>query len=108
MNKLDRLEEIKKMIKTDPNDSFLTYALALEYEKIGKINKAIDIIEALIKTDPDYLGAYYKLGQLYEIKNNLKAAEKIYRKGIELAEEKNDNKTKGELEEALWLIEEEE
>lgn len=107
MSNSDRLEEIKKMMKTDPNDSFLTYALALEYEKIGDIDKAISIIEELIKTDPNYLGAYYKLGQLFETKDDLSAAETVYRKGIELAEAKNDNKTKGELEEALWLIEEE-
>lgn len=107
MSNSDRLEEIKKMMKTDPNDSFLTYALALEYEKIGDINKAISIIEQLTVEDPDYLGAYYKLGQLFEAQDKIEAAEKIYRKGIELANAKNDNKTKGELEEALWLIEEE-
>lgn|SRR5690554_3840100 len=107
MSQSDRIEEIKKMMKTDPNDSFLTYALALEYEKIGDVSKAISIIEELIKNDPDYLGAYYKLGQLFEAKDDLTAAEKIYRKGIDLATAKNDYKTKGELEEALWLIEEE-
>lgn len=107
MSNSDRLEEIKKMMKTDPNDSFLTYALALEYEKIGDTQKAISIIEQLTVEDPDYLGAYYKLGQLYESQDKIEAAEKIYRKGIELADAKNDSKTKGELEEALWLIEEE-
>lgn len=107
MSNPDRLEEIKKMMKTDPNDSFLTYALALEYEKIGDINKAISIIEQITIEDPDYLGSYYKLGQLYESQEKIDAAEKIYRKGIELAEAKNDNKAKGELEEALWLIEDE-
>ncbi|MAY83756.1 MAG: hypothetical protein CMP59_06435 [Flavobacteriales bacterium] len=104
---MSRVEEIKKMLKTDPKDSFLYYALALEYEKEGKSEKAIDTIEELMSDDPDYLGAYYKLGQLYEAKDNLKKARHIYKVGIKLADQQKDNKAKGELEEALWLIEEE-
>ena len=104
---MSRVDEIKKMLKSDPTDSFLSYALALEYEKAEQPKEAIDIIEALIKNDPNYLGAYYKLGQLYEAKDELDKAQKIYQVGIKLATEKQDNKAKGELEEALWLIEEE-
>lgn len=104
---MSRVEEIKKMLKTDPEDSFLTYALALEHEKSGNLSTAIKIIENLIKTNPDYLGAYYKLGQLYETIDKSGKAIEVYTKGIELANEKEDNKTKGELEEALWLIEDE-
>ena len=102
---MSRIDEIKKMLKTDKQDSFLTYALALEHEKVGENKEAISIIEGLIKTDPNYLGAYYKLGALYEGKNKMEKAMGIYRTGIKLANEKNDNKAKGELEEALWLIE---
>lgn len=104
---MSRVDEIKKMLKTDPKDSFLTYALALEYEKAEKPKEAIKIIEGLIQHDPNYLGAYYKLGQLYEAQDKLAKAQKIYSTGIKLATEKQDNKAKGELEEALWLIEEE-
>lgn len=94
-------------MKTDPKDSFLKYALALEHEKSGELKMATKIIENLIAQDPNYLGAYYKLGQLYEQNQKFDRAIKIYNKGIQLADEKNDNKCKGELEEALWLIEEE-
>ncbi|MFT5667905.1 MAG: tetratricopeptide (TPR) repeat protein [Vicingaceae bacterium] len=104
---MNRIEEIKKMLKTDKQDSFLTYALALEHEKVGNTREAISIIEELIKVDPAYLGAYYKLGALYESKGKFDKAISIYNVGIKLANEKNDNKTKGELEEALWLIDEE-
>ena len=103
----NRVDEIKKMLKTDPNDSFLTYALALEHEKAGDVKAAVKILEELNRQDPDYLGSYYRLGQLYENSNKADKAIAIYRSGIKLADEKNDFKAKGELEEALWLIEEE-
>lgn len=102
----NRVDEIKKMLKTDPNDSFLTYALALEHEKAGDVKAAIKILEELNRQDPEYLGSYYKLGQLYENNNKANKAISIYRAGIKLADEKSDYKAKGELEEALWLIEE--
>lgn len=103
---MSRVDEILKMLKTDSKDSFLCYALALEYEKVGDTKKAISTIEELISNDPDYLGAYYKLGQLYEKSDNLEKARKIYTHGIQLSNDKKDFKSKGELEEALWLIEE--
>ena len=71
---MNRIEEIKKMLKTDKQDSFLTYALALEHEKVGNIKEAISIIEELIKVDPAYLGAYYRLGALYESKGKFDKA----------------------------------
>lgn len=101
----NRIAQIKKMMETDPHDSFLVYALALEQEKEGKLKAAIKTIENLMQKDPEYLGAYYKLGKLYESIKDEEAAKKAYVKGIELATKKDDNKSRGELEEALWLIE---
>ena len=36
----DRLKLIKEMLETNPDDSFLKYAAALEYETDGKIKKS--------------------------------------------------------------------
>ncbi|MDB9775858.1 tetratricopeptide repeat protein [Vicingaceae bacterium] len=102
---MDRIDQITEMLAKDPSDDFLHYALALEYDKKGEIEKAISIITNLLKSSPEYLGSYYKLGQLFEEKGQIANAIEIYKKGILLADEKNDNKAKGELNEALWLIE---
>lgn len=105
---MDRIDQISEMLAKDPTDDFLHYALALEYEKQGDKEKAITMITDLLTKSPDYLGGYYKLGQLFEEKGEFKKAIAIYQKGILLADEKKDTKAKGELNEALWLIEEEE
>ncbi len=105
---IDRLELIEEMRKKNPNDSFLAYAAALEYQKKGKNTRAISIIEELLKRDPEYLGAYYQLGKLYEEEGDLDKAKKTYKNGKLKAREKQDAKTIGELTEALMFLDEDE
>lgn len=100
-----RLDYILQMLKAEPNDTFLRYALSLEYAKLNELEKAIDTIETLLKDDSDYLGAYYQLGKLYEQTGNVTLAIDTYKKGIIIAKKQNNRKTLGELNEALFLIE---
>lgn len=92
------------MLQTNPNDSFLKYAAALEYEKDGDIKNAIQIVQQLLDYDADYLGAYYKLGKLFEIEGREDEAIAIYRKGLDVSRKTSDLKTEGELTEALMLL----
>lgn len=99
-----RLQLIEEMLREDPGDSFLQYAAALEHEKIGDTDKAIQLLDELLKRDPEYLGAYYQLGKMLESKNCMDRAAAIYRAGIEKASQQNNSKAKGELSEALMLL----
>ena len=92
------------MLQTNPNDSFLKYAAALEYEKTGNASKAIATIKDLLEHDQNYLGAYYKLGKLLEEDEKTKEAIDVYRSGLAIARKKSDLKTEGELTEALMLL----
>jgi len=103
---LQRIQHIQEMLKNDPNDSFLNYALALEHAKVGDINKAIELIEQLLSRDENYLGAYYQLGNYYEQVDKLQMAVTTYKKGISIAELQKNKKTAGELNEALFMLEE--
>ncbi|TND10459.1 MAG: hypothetical protein FD123_101 [Bacteroidetes bacterium] len=102
---MTRLEQVQEMLKQEPNDPFLNYALALEYAKLGDKTKAISIIEDLLSAKPGYLGAYYQLGQLYEQTEQAEKAVGVYKKGAALAQEQGNKKTLGELNEALWMLE---
>ena len=66
-------------------------ALARAYEMKGEIDKAIDILERLIRFDPDREDlrlmppkAYYDLGRLYEKKGLKQKARESYRKFLDL------------------------
>ncbi len=102
---MSRLQQLQQMLLDEPNDSFLNYALALEYAKENDFPKAINIIEKVIQHDENYLGAYYQLGKLYEQQNLSEKATGIYQKGIVIAKAQNNKKAQGELNEALWMLE---
>lgn len=101
---MTRKEQIQAMLNEQPNDTFLQYALALEIAKSGDIPTAIQHTETLLQQTPDYLGAYYQLGQWYEAVSNFDAAITTYELGITVAKKQNNLKAKNELEQALWLI----
>lgn len=102
---MDRLSQLEEMLKEDPHDPFIQYGIALEYAKNGDVPEAISRIEKLLSEKPDYLGAYYQLGQYYEVEGNNEEAIDTYKRGIILAEKLKNQKTLNELREALQQIE---
>lgn len=102
-----RIEKLKELIVKDPSDSFSRYALALEYNSINEPLTAIELLQELIQHDSKYLAAYHQLGQLLGKMNKTQEAKKIYRSGIDLAMEQNDDKTAKELREELEELEDE-
>jgi tetratricopeptide (TPR) repeat protein len=102
------MAQLQEMLKQDPSDQFLQYALALEHARMEEYPKAIEIIEGIISNDPQYLGAYYQLGQFYEKTGRANEAISAYKNGINVARQQNNRKTMGELSSALLLLEDEE
>lgn len=105
MSNKDKLKQLARQIKNNPGDSFSKFALALEFRKRGNHKKARILFEDILSNDPEYLGVYYHLGKLYELLDRLEESRELFKKGIELAEEKNDQRTKSELQEALAQVE---
>jgi len=100
----ERLAQIEAMLESNPNDSFLIYAAGLEYSKRGMDSKAIELLKKVLEVDPAYLAAYFQLGQLLERTGNPEPAADVYSKGIAVADEQGEAKTKAELTEALAIL----
>ncbi|MHB8261257.1 MAG: tetratricopeptide repeat protein [Bacteroidia bacterium] len=100
-----RLEQLQRMLAQEPTDTFLQYAIGMEYFSAEEFDKALTYFNCIIDSKPDYLAAYYQTGKCYEELKQIKEAQCIYMKGIELAERQNKNKTLNELREALFLLE---
>ena len=93
----DRLNQLKLMLDQDPNDSFITYAIAKEYEKLDQLKNALDTYISLMNNDPEYVGLYYHLGQLYEQLDENDKAMEIYESGILIAKKQSDFHALSEL-----------
>lgn len=102
---MNRRTLLEQMIADDPNDPFLYYGLALECIKEQIPGEAEKLFDLLLERFPEYLPSYYQFGQLLEKKGEIEGAIAIYQKGVVLAIEQRDLKTKSELEEALWELE---
>lgn len=98
---LFRINKLKEFLEKDPNDSFSKYALALEHLKLNEIEKGKSLFEELIKNDPKYTGTYYQLGKLYQKLGQTESAEKIFRAGISVTTELQQQHAKSELMNAL-------
>jgi len=100
-----RRDTIEKLLLETPNDEFLNYALALEFEKDGETEIAIEMLVRLNKNNPDYLACYLKLAQLYADENRIENAIEVLKNGIIISQEQKNRKTEGELNQLLMALE---
>lgn len=100
-----RISTLAKAVREHPDDSFYKFTLALEMLKVDQPQKARVLFEAIREQDPGYVGVYYHLAKLYAEMGENKKAVKIYKEGIEVAEQQNDAHTKSELSGALLNLE---
>lgn len=101
MNNKQRIDEIKEMLKESPNDTFLHYALALEYIVLGEIPMGMELLENIRRTTPDYLGVYMKLGNMYFALQEYRKSAEVLEQGMQVARNQQNFKTYSELEQLL-------
>ena len=94
----DRLDSLLKLYEEDPNDSFLSYGIALEYISLDNLEEAEKYLTSLLKKDPDYVPAYMQLAQVYENLNYIDKAKAVYKEGIEIARKNDESSAADEME----------
>ena len=102
---MTRLEQLQNLLAASPKDSFLLFAIAKEHEKANDDARALDYYLQVRAATPDYVGLYYHLGKLYERTQRPEQAADTYEEGIKVATTANDRHTVGELQTALWEVE---
>lgn len=102
-----RKNMLLEMLAKEPSDVFLNYALAMEMIGTSEFKNAEAQLQKVLVLNPDYLPCYYQIGQLKEKLNDVTNAIDFYKKGIALAKLQNNTKAMGELNEALWMLDDE-
>jgi len=95
-----RIEQLKKFLEQNPDDSFVKYALAIEHINLGDDDTADKFFKSILESDPDYTGMYYHLGKLLLRRNEKSEAEKTFREGMRRTFGKEQH-TYAELQQAL-------
>lgn len=93
---IERIKLLEQYILEDPSDSFSRYALALEWATEDQ-DKAIGLLLALIKENPQYVPAYYQVATLLLEQNRIEETKIVVAEGIKMAARQNDHKTIKEL-----------
>lgn len=103
----DRLQTLQGLLEESPDDPFLLFAIAKEYEKHSEDDRALAYYQQLRQTNPHYVGLYYHLGKLYERREHWEQALDTYRSGMEVARKAGDQHALSELAGARMNLEEE-
>lgn len=101
----NRLKQLHDFLDKSPNEPFILFALAKEYEKLKDFDNAIKYYEISIQADENYVGTYYHLGKINEVLNNFQKAISIYENGIKIAKKIGDTHSLSELIAAKMEIE---
>ena len=79
---------LHKAYKKEPHHKGLEFEIAYAYNHLGQYEKAIPILEKALKNDSKNYFFYRELGFAYSKQNKLDIAEKTYKKGISLSDNK--------------------
>ena len=80
---MGRLQELEAMLDENPDDPFLIYAIAREYELLQFTMQALLMYEHLINEHPDYIATYYHYAKVLYTLGNRTQAKNILTLGIE-------------------------
>lgn len=101
MNTSSRRQKIEAMLADEPNDTFLRYSLAMEWEKEGEHEKSLEGLRGLMSDDPPYVPAFFMSGQQLVRLSRIDEARASLRDGIEQARRQNNTHAAGEMSEFL-------
>ena len=101
---MSRMEQLQEMLKSEPDDEFLNYALALELDKADQHNDALRLFQKLTEHQPPYVPAFFMAGQMLSRIDRNDEAEKFLTDGIAQAKDQGNGHAAGEMSELLAMI----
>ncbi len=102
---MSRIEELEKMLDQNPDDPFLIYALAREYEARQSTMQAVLMYEHLVTNYSDYIATYYHYARLLYNGGNRLEGMRLIKQGIEAGTKAKDMHAVGEMKGLLQMWE---
>ena len=96
-----RREKIEEMLKAEPNDQFLRYSLACEYDNEDRTDESLTLLRGLMADQPPHVHSFLRGAQLLAKLNRIAEARDALRTGIEIARQQGESHAAGEMGELL-------
>ena len=80
-----RLDVLRMMLESDPDNTAVMFGLAKEYEKAGRFDEVIETLTDYLERADDEGNAYGMLAAAYLKTGRREAARKAYERGAEVA-----------------------
>jgi alkylhydroperoxidase/carboxymuconolactone decarboxylase family protein YurZ len=98
-----RLQQLTDLLKDEPNDAFLNYAIIIEQFKDNE-QALIESLKSLTQKFPEYAPPFRKLGEIFAEKEEEEQAIHFLNLALKLAENEGDEKAIKELKSKIdWL-----
>ncbi|MBL8124121.1 MAG: tetratricopeptide repeat protein [Blastocatellia bacterium] len=81
----ERIAVFEQMLEADPANTMVMFGLAKEYEKLGRNEDVIRVLEDYLAKADDEGNAYGTLAAAYERTGNREKAIEAYKKGIDVS-----------------------
>ncbi len=101
-----RIDQLRELLTSEPDDAFLNYALALELDKLGEHEESLLLFEKLTQFVPPYVPAFFMAGQMLSRLDRNEQACTFLLAGIEEARRQGNSHAAGEMSEFLAMISE--
>ena|ERR1017187_9352164 len=101
---MDRIDMLNEILAQNPSDAFARYGLAMEFSKIGDVEKALHEFEKLLSAHPDYTAGYFMAAQTLAKSNRIEDARKMLSEGIVSASRTGNTHAQSEMEAMLAEI----
>lgn len=94
---MSRRAKIEAQLEAAPRDSFLNYAWAMVVAGQGEPALAMERLQQLLEWEPQYVPAWFQLGQLQAQVGETDQARQTLVRGIEAARRAGDTHAEGEM-----------
>jgi hypothetical protein len=98
---MSRREQLESMLADSPSDTFLRYALAMEWASEESHERSLEIHQGLMKDEPPYVPSFFMGGQQLVQLDRIEEAQQVLATGIEQARQQGDDHAAAEMGEFL-------
>jgi tetratricopeptide (TPR) repeat protein len=101
-----RIELLRESLLSNPDATFIRYALGVELSSAGQPEQAWQQFEYLLARHPEYSATYFQAGKLLSKLGRREDARKVLAKGIEVTGNQENAHAQSELQAALDELQE--